>query len=107
MAEWQLGAARVAETGMSRENGVLEQTLENHISNEDVMKERSASDKAADPLPSWHEGPAKSAIVQFVQSVTEKGGKDYVPPEERISGPGASWVMASFTHLGRPSRVGP
>lgn len=27
-----------------------------------------------------------------------------VPPKERISGPGASWVMAAFTHLGRPSR---
>ncbi len=27
-----------------------------------------------------------------------------VPPEERVSGPGASWVMAAFTHLGRPSR---
>jgi hypothetical protein len=27
-----------------------------------------------------------------------------VPPEERVSGPGASWVMAAFTHVGRPSR---
>ena len=27
-----------------------------------------------------------------------------VPPEERVAGPGASWVMAAFTHLGRPSR---
>jgi len=27
-----------------------------------------------------------------------------VSPEERISGPGASWVMSSFTHVGRPSR---
>jgi hypothetical protein len=30
------------------------------------MKERSASVKTADPLSSWAEGPAKSAIVQFV-----------------------------------------
>ena len=57
-----------------------EQTHENHISNEDVMKERSASVRAADPLSSWAEGPAKSAIVQFVQSVTEKDGKDYAHP---------------------------
>ena len=72
-----------------------EQTHENHISNEDVMKERSASDKATDPLPSWADGPAKSAIVQFVQSVTEKGGKDYVPSEERIAtfdNDGTLWV---------------
>jgi hypothetical protein len=27
-----------------------------------------------------------------------------VPPRERVSGPGASWVMASFTHVGPPSR---
>ena len=59
------------------------------------MKKRSASVKAADPMPSWAEGPAKSAIVQFVQSVTEKGGKDYVPPEERIAtfdNDGTLWV---------------
>ena len=59
------------------------------------MKKRSASDKATDPLSSWAEGPAKSAIVQFVQSVVEKGGKDYVPPEERIAtfdNDGTLWV---------------
>jgi len=59
------------------------------------MKKRSASVKAADPMPSWAEGPAKSAIVQFVQSVTEKDGKDYVPPEERIAtfdNDGTLWV---------------
>lgn len=27
-----------------------------------------------------------------------------VPAAERVSGPGASWVMASFTHVGHPSR---
>jgi hypothetical protein len=27
-----------------------------------------------------------------------------VPPDERVSGPGASWVMAAFTHIGRASR---
>lgn len=27
-----------------------------------------------------------------------------VPPEERVSGPGASWLMAPFTHVGWPSR---
>src|SRR5690606_21426079 len=27
-----------------------------------------------------------------------------VPVEDRLSGPGASFVMASFTHVGRPSR---
>ena len=39
----------------------------------------------ANPLPSWNEGPAKSAIVDFVARVTRPGGPDYVAPEERIA----------------------
>jgi len=40
---------------------------------------------AAQPLPSWNEGAAKSGIVEFVKAVTTKGGKDYVPPAERVA----------------------
>ena len=29
----------------------------------------------SDPLPSWAEGSTKSALIQFVQDVTKKGGK--------------------------------
>jgi len=38
-----------------------------------------------DPLPSWSDGPTKSAILQFVKDVTETGGPKYVRPEERIA----------------------
>ncbi len=38
-----------------------------------------------DPLPSWNEGPAKARIVAFVRAVTEPGGKDFVPPADRIA----------------------
>ena len=38
-----------------------------------------------DPLPSWNEGPAKSAIVEFVQATTTQGNPQFVPPEERIA----------------------
>ena len=38
-----------------------------------------------DPLPSWSNGPTKSAIIQFVQDVTERGGAQFVRPEERIA----------------------
>ncbi len=38
-----------------------------------------------DPLPSWNEGPAKQAIVSFVQKVTDKSSPAYVPPAERIA----------------------
>jgi len=40
---------------------------------------------AVDPLPSWNDGPAKQAIVAFVQRVTHAGGSDFVPPAERIA----------------------
>ncbi|MCU0898757.1 MAG: haloacid dehalogenase-like hydrolase [Burkholderiales bacterium] len=38
-----------------------------------------------DRLPSWNEGAAKARIVGFVQAVTDKGGKDYVAPADRIA----------------------
>jgi phosphoglycolate phosphatase-like HAD superfamily hydrolase len=40
---------------------------------------------ADDPLPSWNEGPTKSAIVDFVQRVTTEGSPDFVRPGERIA----------------------
>ena len=39
----------------------------------------------ADPLPSWNDGAAKTAILSFVEQVTEAGGEHYVPPPERIA----------------------
>ena len=45
----------------------------------------SAAVAQTDPLPSWNDGPAKARIVGFVQAVTEQGGKDYVPPADRIA----------------------
>jgi len=36
-----------------------------------------------DPLPSWNEGGAKARIVGFVQAVTDKASKDFVPPADR------------------------
>ena len=40
---------------------------------------------AADALPSWNEGAAKQAIVDFVKATTDKSSPDFVPPEERIA----------------------
>jgi phosphoglycolate phosphatase-like HAD superfamily hydrolase len=39
----------------------------------------------ADPLLSWNDGPAKSAIVEFVDRVTKEAGSDFVPVEQRIA----------------------
>jgi phosphoglycolate phosphatase-like HAD superfamily hydrolase len=41
--------------------------------------------RADDPLPSWNDGAAKQAIVDFVSATTETGGAKFVPPEERIA----------------------
>jgi phosphoserine phosphatase len=38
-----------------------------------------------DPLPSWNDGPAKKAILEFVFRVTDGNGKDDVPVPERIA----------------------
>jgi len=38
-----------------------------------------------DPLPSWNDGPAKAAIVDFVARVTKDGGPDFVAPADRIA----------------------
>lgn len=38
-----------------------------------------------DPLPSWNDGPAKQAIIQFVKETTDKSGPGFVAPEDRIA----------------------
>ncbi|MEW5250231.1 HAD family hydrolase [Microbulbifer sp. 2201CG32-9] len=37
-----------------------------------------------DPLPSWNQGAAKQAIVEFVQAVTDQSQAVYVEPQDRI-----------------------
>ncbi|WP_380058942.1 HAD family hydrolase (plasmid) [Falsihalocynthiibacter sp. SS001] len=39
----------------------------------------------ADPLPSWNDSDSKSAIIEFVDSVTEEGGESFVPEDDRIA----------------------
>ncbi len=38
-----------------------------------------------DALPSWNDGANKSRIVEFVRAVGTEGGKDFVPPADRIA----------------------
>ncbi len=40
---------------------------------------------ASDPLPSWNEGDAKRAILDFVARTTDASGDDYLEPEERLA----------------------
>jgi phosphoglycolate phosphatase-like HAD superfamily hydrolase len=41
--------------------------------------------RAADALPTWHDGAAKHAIVAFVAKVTTESGPDFVPPAARTA----------------------
>ncbi len=50
---------------------------------------------AQDSLPSWNEGPAKAAILDFVADVTTPGTADFVPVAERIAvfdNDGTLWI---------------
>jgi phosphoglycolate phosphatase-like HAD superfamily hydrolase len=38
-----------------------------------------------DPLPSWTDGPARKAIIEFVQATTDKASPKFVAPEARIA----------------------
>jgi phosphoserine phosphatase len=40
---------------------------------------------SASPLPSWNDGAAKQAILDFVRATTEQGSSKFVPPERRIA----------------------
>jgi len=48
-----------------------------------------------DPLPSWNDGPAKKAIIEFVQATTDQSNPKFVPPAARIAAfdqDGTTWV---------------
>lgn len=60
-----------------------------------VVGSYATSAAATDPLPSWNDGPAKKAIIDFVQTTTDKANPKFVPPEDRIATfdqDGTTWV---------------
>jgi hypothetical protein len=50
-----------------------------------VLTAGGAFAQTADPLPSWNDGRAKQAIVDFVGAVTREGSPDFVPTSQRIA----------------------
>jgi len=49
----------------------------------------------SDPLPSWNEGVAKRAIIEFVTAVTREGAPDFVAAPERVAtfdNDGTLWI---------------
>jgi phosphoglycolate phosphatase-like HAD superfamily hydrolase len=60
-----------------------------------VLLLASVAVQAQDPLPSWNDGPAKQAILDFVRVTTDPSSPNFVPPEERIATfdqDGTTWV---------------
>jgi phosphoglycolate phosphatase-like HAD superfamily hydrolase len=50
---------------------------------------------AQDPLPSWNDGPAKKAIIDFVGKVTKEGSPDFIAAPLRVAtfdNDGTLWV---------------
>ena len=41
--------------------------------------------QAQDPLPSWNDGPAKQAIVKFVEETTNQSSPKFVPAVDRVA----------------------
>jgi phosphoglycolate phosphatase-like HAD superfamily hydrolase len=50
-----------------------------------VVATASSALAQTDPLPSWNDGAAKRAILDFVARTTTAGGADFVPVLERIA----------------------
>src|SRR5271154_2041946 len=38
-----------------------------------------------DPLPSWNDGSAKQAILDFIRATADSSSTNFVPPDERIA----------------------
>jgi hypothetical protein len=51
-------------------------------------------------LPSWNDGPAKQAILDFVRATSDRSSPSYVVPEDRIAvfdQDGTLWVEHPMT----------
>lgn len=50
-----------------------------------VVLAACSTTQASDPLPSWNQGSARQAVIQFVTEVTTIGGPGFVSPDQRVA----------------------
>jgi hypothetical protein len=50
-----------------------------------LLSVSAAEAQSVAPLPSWNDGPAKQAILDFVRATTDSSSPTFVEPEERIA----------------------
>jgi hypothetical protein len=69
----------------------------------------------ANPLPSWNEGPARQAVLDFVRVTTDRSSKEFVAENDRIATfdqDGTLWVehplyVQAFFALDRVHKLAP
>jgi phosphoglycolate phosphatase-like HAD superfamily hydrolase len=49
-----------------------------------LMTAQASAQNRTDPLPSWNDGAARKAILEFVRVTTDKASPKYVPPAQRV-----------------------
>ena len=52
---------------------------------QNIQRDNSPVNSRQDPLPSWNEGKTKSAIIAFVNQVTDKSSTNFIPEKDRIA----------------------
>src|SRR5262249_27073968 len=50
-----------------------------------LLPTSASAQTAGSPLPSWNDGAAKKAIVDFVRATSDRSSPSYVPPEDRVA----------------------
>ena len=45
----------------------------------------STPERAVDPLPSWRDGAARTAIIDFVDRTTDPNNADFLPEVDRVA----------------------
>jgi hypothetical protein len=55
------------------------------IEGELLAANAAKAEARAGVLPSWNNGPAKQAIIEFAHATTTRGSPNFVPPPERVT----------------------
>ena len=75
----------IPRSGIDRRTLVTTLALLPALSAPPLSVSASAQTASSGPLPSWNEGAAKQAILDFVRDTTDRASPKFVPPEDRIA----------------------
>lgn len=75
----------ILRSGIDRRTLLVKLALLPVLSVQPLSVSESAQIASSGILPSWNEGPAKQAILDFVRETTDRANPRFVPPEERTA----------------------